>query len=499
MSITGVGSSLFSVQSLVDMRRQLDDLQRQLGSGQKADDYAGVGVERGLAVGLRQHLSMLGAYDAAVNTVGVRLTLAQTTLGRLADIGHQVKATTLQPTSIDASGSTLAQKTAYTELDEILALLNTQAGDHYLFSGRAIDRPAVETLDHILNGDGTRAGFKQIVSERKQADLGTNGLGRLVVSAPTATSVKVAEDVAGSTFGFKVTSINSTLTGATVTGPAGVPAGLSIDLTAATPSDGETVRYQFALPDGTSETLTLTATTSTTPGPDEFTIGLTPTATAANLQAAVTASLAKLADTSLTAASAAASANDFFAVGATQSPQRVAGPPFDTATTLVAGTSSNTVIWYTGEDAGDPARVTATAGVDPAITISYGARANEQGIRWLVQNVATLAAVTFTPTDPNADERNAALTQRMRINLDVPLGTQKIEDIEADLAGAQTMLAAATDRHRQTKSTLSDMLQQIEGVPTEEVAAQIMALQTRLQASLQTTSLLSKISLVNYI
>ena len=140
MSITGVGSSLFSVRSLVDMRRQLDDLQRQLGSGQKADDYAGVGVERGLAVGLRQHLSMLGAYDAAVNTVGVRLTLAQTTLGRLADIGHQVKATTLQPTSIDASGSTLAQKTAYTELDEILALLNTQAGDHYLFSGRAIDR-----------------------------------------------------------------------------------------------------------------------------------------------------------------------------------------------------------------------------------------------------------------------------------------------------------------------------------------------------------------------
>src|SRR5437588_849729 len=131
MSITGVGSSLFSVQSLVDMRRQLDDLQRQLGSGQKADDYAGVGVERGLAVGLRQHLSMLGAYDAAINTVGVRLTLAQTTLGRLADIGHQVQATTFQPTSTDASGSPLATKTAYTDLAETLARLHTQAGATY--------------------------------------------------------------------------------------------------------------------------------------------------------------------------------------------------------------------------------------------------------------------------------------------------------------------------------------------------------------------------------
>jgi len=81
----------------------------------------------------------------------------------------------------------------------------------------------------------------------------------------------------------------------------------------------------------------------------------------------------------------------------------------------------------------------------------------------------------------------------------VPPGTQKVEDIEADLASAQTTLAAATDRHRQTKSTLSDLLGQIEGVPQEQVAAQILALQTSLQASMQTTSLLYKLSLVNFI
>jgi hypothetical protein len=43
------------------------------------------------------------------------------------------------------------------------------------------------------------------------------------------------------------------------------------------------------------------------------------------------------------------------------------------------------------------------------------------------------------------------------------------------------------------------MLQQIEGVSNEDVAAKIMALQTRLQASLQTTSLLYKTSLVDYL
>jgi flagellar hook-associated protein 3 FlgL len=43
------------------------------------------------------------------------------------------------------------------------------------------------------------------------------------------------------------------------------------------------------------------------------------------------------------------------------------------------------------------------------------------------------------------------------------------------------------------------MLEKIEGVSTEEVAAQILAMQTRLQASLQTTSMLYQTSLVNYL
>ena len=81
----------------------------------------------------------------------------------------------------------------------------------------------------------------------------------------------------------------------------------------------------------------------------------------------------------------------------------------------------------------------------------------------------------------------------------MPPGTQKIEDIQAELAGAQNTLQSAAERHRQTKSTLAGMLEQIEGVSTEEVAAQILALQTRLQASLQTTSLLYQTSLVNYL
>ncbi len=175
------------------------------------------------------------------------------------------------------------------------------------------------------------------------------------------------------------------------------------------------------------------------------------------------------------------------------------GPPFDTATALTAGTPANTVAWYTGDAGSVPVRATATAKVDQSISVSYGTRANEDGIRWQLQNIAVLAAMTFSPLDPDAAARSAALTDRLRPALDGPAGMQKIEDIQADLAGVQNTMAAAADRHQQTTATLGDFLQSIEGISDEEVAARILALQTTLQASLQTTAMLYQTSILNYL
>jgi flagellin-like hook-associated protein FlgL len=165
---------------------------------------------------------------------------------------------------------------------------------------------------------------------------------------------------------------------------------------------------------------------------------------------------------------------------------------------MVAGTAANTVIWYTGETGTDPARSSATAKIDQSLSVSYGARANEDALRTLVQNVATLAAVTISPTDPNGVGLSSELDQRLTANLGAP-GTQTVTDIESDLASAQTSLKAAKDRHQQANSTLSDFLQQIEGVSNEDVGAQLLTLQTRMQASMQVTSMLSQLSLVNFL
>lgn len=498
MSVSSVGGrSQVAIQGLVDMRRQLDELQQQLGTGKKATNYAGLGLDAGLAVGVRAQLSALDSYEQTITTLGTRLTVAQGVLTRAEELGRSVSSTLVQTLPVKSSGQTPAQESARGYLDELLDLLNTRAADRYLFAGRSVDQAPVESTSTILEGDGVRAGLKQVIGERLQADTGTNGLGRLLVAGAPA-SVTLSEDAAGSPFGFKLAGATTDLAGATITGPSGAPPSLTLAL-ASNPAAGQGLTFALTLPDGSRETVRLTATASTTPGPGEFAIGADPIATATNLQSALGASIGKLAQTALPAASALAAANDFFNIDAANPPRRVAGPPFDTATAFTSGTPANTVFWYKGEMALDAARGSAIARIDTAITVSYGLRGNEEGLRSLVQNVAVFAAKTFAPNGADTTAAYTALTQRLGPALVRENGGQRISDIGSDLAGVQAAVKATQARHQQTRSTLSGLLDQVEGVPAEQVGAQILALQTRLQASLRTTAILYQLSLVNYL
>jgi hypothetical protein len=91
-----------------------------------------------------------------------------------------------------------------------------------------------------------------------------------------------------------------------------------------------------------------------------------------------------------------------------------------------------------------------------------------------------------------------ALNQRLSTDLSSS-GQQSLTNIAAQLASAQTTIDSAKTRHQQTGATLSDYLQQISGVSNEEVGSKILALQTRMQASMQTTAMLFQTSLVNYL
>jgi flagellar hook-associated protein 3 FlgL len=498
MSITGPGSiTAANIQAVTNMNNQLNTLSQELGSGQAAQTYSGLGSQAGLALALSSQLSASNAYSNTATTVGTTLTVAQSVLSQLGDTETAVQQSINEQDAftLNNNGQTSIQAAAVTQLDSILSLLNTQVGSNYIFSGSATTQQSVASTNDILNGNGAQAGLSQVITERQQADVGS-GLGRLLIPATGGGSVvTVGEDVAGSPFGFKLASVNSTLTGAAVTGPSGSPRSISVDLTAATPNPGDSIQFNFTLPDGTSQNVTLQATANSPPGANQFTIGATPGATATNLQAALTTAVGNLAQTALPAASAIAAANNFFN---SNPPLRVSGAPA-TATALVAGTPANTVFWYTGESGATPPRQTATAQVGPGTTIAYGMRASEQAISTLVANVAALAATTYAPGNANAQASYDALTQKVTANLDPQSGVQQISDIAADLANAQTTMSNAGTLNTQTQSTLTDMMQNIDGVNQSQIGEQILTIQNSLSASLSVTARLAQLSLVNFL
>ena len=497
MSITGPGSiTATNLLAQNNMMTQLNTLAEQLGSGEAATAYSGLGSQAGLAVQLDAQLAAIKGYSSTASTVGTTLSVAQSVLGQIGDVSSTVQQTISQQGTfaLDGNGQTQTQSSAADYLDQILSLLNTQVGGNYLFSGSAVNDPSVASTSAILDGTGTQAGLTQVIAQRLQADQGGDGLGRLNVQYTSgSTTVTLGEDAANSPFGFQLAGVTSNLTGATVTGPSGSsPPAISVDL-GSNPNPGDSITFDLTLPDGSSQQITLQATTASPPSANQFTIGATAADTAANLQSALTGAVSNLAQTALPAASAIAAANNFFSIP----PQVITGDPY-TATSLADGTSANTVLWYTGGNSSAPLQ-TATAQVGPSLTIAYGMQANEPAISSLLANVAVLAATSYSSSDPNAEASYQALCQSVEQNLAGQSGTQSINDIAANIADAQTTLTNAQTLNTQTQNTLQDMLQGIEGVNQNQIGEDILTLQNNLSASMSVTARLAQMSLVNYL
>ena len=401
MAINGVsyGTSSILNQTVLNLKTQMTTLQSQLTSGEKSTTYAGMGINEGFAIAARSQMANISAFTDTMTNINTNIGVANTALQALVSIGTTVQnGANSTAQTLNSSGQTSAQQVAAAQLSSMLGILNTQSGDRYLFSGSAINTPSVASYDAIINGTTTQAGVKQVIAERQQADLGANGLGRLVLSSPTPTSVQMVEDAAGSPFGLKLAAVSSTLTGATVTGPAGSPAAISVSLGATNPNNGDTVSFQFNLPDGTTQSIKLTASSATPPPTGSFAIGTTPTATAANLNAALNTAVGTLANTSLVAASAIEAGNEFFSSAATVTGSAVSNKaatpsPISGATLLSGGANTNSL--GASFAPGDSITVNGT----PITFVASGATGNQVNVTDSVQTLLSkIDSITGTST-----------------------------------------------------------------------------------------------------
>ncbi len=499
--MTRIGSAQQSVllRQIANNRTQMDDLQRQISSGKVADTYGGLGSDRSMAVSLRAEKSGIEGYRNTITLVQTRLKVMDAAVGQMrqsaSDMSSQMIVSGYEPTD---TGQTLAQKQAGARLADTVDILNTEIGGRSLFAGTKTDELPVVPPKEMLDGAGNKAGFRQIMEERRQADIGSDGKGRLSLAASGATGVALLEDASGSPFGFKLDGLRTDLTGVTTAGPTGDPSGVIVDFSLPLPGEGEKLYISLDLPDGTTTELALTAKAGGDIGAGDFLIGADAATTAANFQTALGSLLEREAETSLSAASMQAAANNFFTSGADKV-QRVDGPPFDTATGLRDATSADTVEWYRGDRSDTPARETAFARIDDNRLVAYGARADEDAFSTMIKQFAILASATFDPAGENDQARYTAMGDRVRGTLSNSENSKTIDRVIGELAIAQNALGEADDRHISADNLATTFLAEIETADINESAVKLLALQTQLQASYQVTSMLSNLSLVNFL
>lgn len=490
-------SHLFN--AVTDSRRQSDDLQRQMATGLKSETYGGLGLERRQLIEFNSDLSQVEGYLRGITQAQVRVDILDTTLTQIRDAISETRSNSLNTNfELDTEGKTLFQNEAFARFQDVASIFNTEAGGRYIYGGREVSERPVEAPDVILNGQGGQAGFYQIANERQLADLGADFKGRVTVSRPSTSEVNLAEDGVHP-FGFKISALNNTLTGVTATGPAGSPSALNIDVTANSLQDGETLTIGLTLPDGTTRDLVLTARTGAPQQNGEFEIGATADDTADNIEAALNTELLRLADTELKAASNFEAAENFFKFDGTTPPQRVDGPPFESATGLVDATEANTVFWYQGELATDDARLSQTVRVDDYISVEYGARADEEAFRVALENLAVASYQSYSSADGNAQDRYDAMRARVTGNLSDQPSQQHIDHILAEVASANAVIANTKERHETHGNLLKQFVDDVQNADIYEVSAQLLDLQTRLQATYQTMATLQQLSLVNFI
>ena len=434
MALSPLSATVGVNRSITESRDLLSELQGQLASGKKVQSYGDLDIERAQILSFRAEISQIKAYGDTISQTNIRLDVLQQTLERIREIGAEAKSEALDiGFELQAGGQTMYQQLAAAQFDEVVALMNTDVAGRHLYGGRNTELNPVVPSAEILDGADTRAGFKQIVSERRQADLGADGRGRLIIPVPAADTVSVTEDAVGSPFGFKLAAATSTLTGTTVTGPAGAPANIDVTFTATLPQDGETITLTLDLPDGTNTDITLTAVAGTPLAPNEFGIGIDELTTATNFQAVLDGLIQTEAQISLSAASLFEASDNFFDFDGTTLPRRVDGPPFDSATALRDATATDTVFWYQGEISTSPARESAVAKADDAVLVPYGARANEDAFRTVLKQLAAVSVETFSTGDANANNRYDAITQRAAAALAFPGGTQSVDSIITEM------------------------------------------------------------------
>lgn len=446
-----VNKSMFPLQTgfgvISKMQDRFATLQMQLGTGEKASKLSEMARDLPMSLSVRSRLSRIEGFSANIDTVNLRLSFLDKTLSRFDAMESEARGSAVQGQygTNNINMATLPSL-SYARLDEMVTLLNSDVAGRYLFGGSNTDKAPLPTTDALMNGLAGKAGFNAVASERKLADAGLSGQGRLEAGIdPLTPNVVTLSEDGVHPFGFKVSTVSSNSAAVTVsqaapgTGSLGQQVGFTFETTGDQIQEGRTISIGLSMPDGTQTQVVMKAVTqeNASGASNEFVIGADADETAANFKLALEGRLKEVAKTELASASTFTAAQNYFN-GPGEPVLRVYGDPA-TATALCVGTEADTVMWYTGQS---PAVVAANMGrldigtAGDTVTLSqqqpvsgqYGFSVSDGASSAAGVNVTNQAGppasvevafaaqpapgemVTLTLTDPDGTQRKLELT-----------------------------------------------------------------------------------------
>ena len=139
-------------QNATTLKAQLDtELQRQ-STGLVAQDYAGLGTDARTSLDLRPAMQHQQVWQHNVDALSSRLTITQSTLTQITSIASTFYAQVNNLNGLSDSVAANIGVSAKAALTQVAQLLNTKAGDVYVFAGQDTANPPLPSTDPAVLG-----------------------------------------------------------------------------------------------------------------------------------------------------------------------------------------------------------------------------------------------------------------------------------------------------------------------------------------------------------
>ena len=137
--------------------------------------------------------------------------------------------------------------------------------------------------------------------------------------------------------------------------------------------------------------------------------------------------------------------------------------------------------------------------IDESTEVDYTVKADQDGFQELVRALGLMANLKVP--DPNVDVPTIADLDDMlgRVLSIARSGVAQIDQAATDLGTKSGFINAIMEVHEQDAATLDGLIGDTENADMTEAVTKIQALQTQLQSSYEVTSIISRLSLVNFL